>query len=337
MKYNQNVKNNQSVIGSDCLSDYSPDDIPWDRNRSNSTDVGGMYAGTGEFDRYAKRISDCSSLLHFGWNDLSDGTSKLSLKKAHFCRVRYCPVCQWRRSLMWQARFYQALPALVEAHPKARWLFLTLTVKNCAITDLKTTLQQMNSAWNRLRLRKEFKAVTGWIRTTEVTKGIWNSAHPHFHVLLMVKPSYFTRDYINKMQWVELWRDTMKLDYMPNIDIRTVKPRVPKEGQTSMDSTAQALQGAVAETLKYSTKADDMLMDEDWFLELTRQTHKMRFIASGGALKDVLRVDDETDEDLTLATETPNDDGTRLAFGWRESERKYRRSPNGDFNAPTSS
>lgn len=325
------VKKLCTPIGSDCLSDYSPKDAPWDKNRSNSTDVGGIYAGTNEFKRYAQRISDCSSLLHFGWNDKPDGTSTLALKKAHFCRVRYCPVCQWRRSLMWQARFYEALPALVEAHPKARWLFLTLTVKNCAITDLKTTLQEMNKAWHRLVKRKEFKSVTGWIRTTEVTRGLDGSAHPHFHVLLMVKPSYFTRDYIKKMQWVELWRDAMRLDYLPNIDIRTVKPRVPKDGLGSMDLTAEALQGAVAETLKYSTKPDDMLADEYWFLELTRQTHRLRFIASGGALKDVLRVDDETDEDLTLATENPDDEGTRLAFGWREADRRYRRTPKADF------
>ncbi|WP_170869787.1 protein rep, partial [Shigella sonnei] len=28
--------------------------------------------------------------------------TRLRLREAHFCRVRHCPVCQWRRSLMWQ-------------------------------------------------------------------------------------------------------------------------------------------------------------------------------------------------------------------------------------------
>jgi len=37
---------------------------------------------------------------------------------------------------MWQARFYQSLPKLVEEHPKARWMFLTLTVRNCPIDEL---------------------------------------------------------------------------------------------------------------------------------------------------------------------------------------------------------
>ncbi|MDI5349339.1 protein rep [Salmonella enterica subsp. enterica serovar Kentucky] len=30
-----------------------------------------------------------------------------------------------------------------------------------------------------------------------------------------------------------------------------------------------------------------MVADPEWFLELTRQTHKRRFVATGGALKDV--------------------------------------------------
>ena len=329
-KYNQKVKNNQKVINSDCLSDYSPQDKPWDNHRSNADDVGFIYAGAQEFERYAQRIDGCSGLLRFGWSDNENGESRLALKEAHFCRVRYCPVCQWRRSLMWQARFYQSLPSLVESYPKARWLFLTLTVKNCPVSELRETLQSMNKAWQRLIKRKEFKPVTGWIRTTEVTRGSDGTAHPHFHVLLMVPPSWFTRDYVKKMRWVELWQESMKLDYLPSVDIRTVKPKVPKEGQLALDATAQALQGAVAETLKYSTKADDMIGDEDWFLELTRQTHKLRFIATGGALKNVLRVDEETDKDLVLGSDSEDDDGTRLAFGWQQVAKQYKRAPKAD-------
>ncbi|MDI5829544.1 hypothetical protein MJN51_34485, partial [Salmonella enterica subsp. enterica serovar Kentucky] len=41
----------------------------------------------------------------------------------------------------------------------------------------------------------------------------------------------------------------------------------------------------------------DMVADPEWFLELTRQTHKRRFVATGGALKDVLKLEQETDQD----------------------------------------
>lgn len=36
---------------------------------------------------------------------------------------------------MWQARFYQSLPRIVADYPDSRWMFLTLTVRNCAIEE----------------------------------------------------------------------------------------------------------------------------------------------------------------------------------------------------------
>lgn len=319
----------------DGLTDYSPQDAPWDAHRAQSDDVAMIYAGAAGFERYAARIADCSGLLRFGWVDDRDtGESRLRLREATFCRVRYCPTCQWRRMLMWQARFYQSLPSLVEAHPRARWIFVTLTVRNCPITDLRDTLRRMNAAWQRLKDRKEFRPVLGWVRTTEVTRGTDGSAHPHFHALLMVPPSWFTRHYVRQSRWVELWADCMRLDYLPNVDVRAIKPRAPKSGQTPTDATAQALQGAVAETLKYSTKPADLVADEAWFLELTKQTHRLRFVASGGALKDVLKPEAESDDDLALTAdseaEAVEDDGSRLAFGWTPSQRRYRRAPKGD-------
>ena len=44
----------------------------------------------------------------------------------------------------------------------------------------------------------------------------------------------------------------------------------------------------------------DMIADPQWLLELTRQLAKLRFIAAGGLLKNILRLGDEKDEDLLL-------------------------------------
>ncbi|MBE3060613.1 protein rep, partial [Klebsiella pneumoniae] len=73
----------------------------------------------------------------------------------------------------------------------------------------------------------------------------------------------------------------------------------------------------MAETLKYSTKPADMVADPKWFLELTRQTHKRRFVAAGGALQDVLKRDQETDADMGIGDDISegDGDGSRLAFG----------------------
>ncbi|MFO5973178.1 protein rep, partial [Pseudomonas aeruginosa] len=62
--------------------------------------------------------------------------------------------------------------------PDSRWMFLTLTVRTCASEELGETLSRMNTAFQRLKDRKEFRPVQGWIRTTEVTRGS-GSASPH--------------------------------------------------------------------------------------------------------------------------------------------------------------
>ena len=174
------------------------------------------------------------------------------------------------RTLMWQARFYQALPKIVVDYPSSRWLFLTLTVRNCEIGELGTVLTAMNAAFKRMEKRKELSPVQGWIRATEVTRGKDGSAHPHFHCLLMVQPSWFKgKNYVKHERWVELWRDCLRVNYEPNIDIRAVKT---KTGEV-VANVAEQLQSAVAETLKYSVKPEDMANDPEWFLELTRQLH----------------------------------------------------------------
>jgi len=326
-------ENNNNNVG--YLSDYNANDKPWDEHRGLCDEVGGLYAAAVEFERYASRMADCSGLLRFGWSDNPEtGETRLRLRDAQFCRVRNCPVCQWRRSLMWQARFYQSLPKLVEAYPLARWVFLTLTVRNCSITELGSTLGAMNSAFKRLAARKEFKPVLGWIRTVEVTRGKDGSAHPHFHALMMVPPSWFTRDYVNHSRWVSLWQDCLRVPYEPNVDIRPVKIKKSSEGQS--EPLADALQRAVAETLKYAVKPADMTADPDWFLELTRQTFKRRFVATGGVLKDDLKLEEESDADLALADSELDgeaDDGFRLAFAWRSKEKRYKREPKQDKGA----
>lgn len=297
------------------LVDYSPSDKPWDTHRAECQTVEGGYRDT-EFNALASRMRACSGFLGFRWiTDQETGEISLRLGDARFCRVRHCPVCQWRRSLMWQARFLGSLPEIEAEYPRARWLFLTLTVQNMPLPDLRGSLQAMNQAWQRLIKRHEFSGnVVGWIRTTEVTRAQNSYAHPHFHCLLMVKPSYFKKGYVRQERWSDLWRECARLDYQPIVDIRAVKSKTPGDN---------GLRRAVSETLKYAVKPQDMR--DAWLIGLTKQVHKLRFIASGGALKNVLRETDETEDDLLLADESsePDADKPQLYFDWQRREKHY--------------
>lgn len=147
---------------SPALSELSPRDKPWDKHRKNA-DIVASYYEAGDLGNYAQRVSFCSQLLDFRLVPEKDvGELKLKLAAARFCRVRHCPVCQWRRSLRWKAKAYQALPKVVEDYPKYRWLFLTLTIKNCELTELRNTLDYVNKSFKRLTERKAFPGV-GWI------------------------------------------------------------------------------------------------------------------------------------------------------------------------------
>jgi plasmid rolling circle replication initiator protein Rep len=291
------------------LSEISPGDKPWDKHRSFADRVEGHYNGS-EFQDYSNRIQDCSQLLSFGLTLQEDTTMKLKLRAARFCRVRHCPVCQWRRSLMWKAKAYKVLPKIVETYPKYRWLFLTLTQKNVNIKFLRETLTDMNTGFKRMSKLKAFPAI-GWLRSTEVTRGRDGNAHPHFHCLLLVPTSYFGNNYLSKTKWIEMWQNSMRLDYKPILDIQAVK-----QGDTPMD--------LVPELLKYCTKESDMVADREWFLELTHQMHKMRSIATGGVLKDYLRELEQESDDLIGEDGLAEDEFGRLYFGWKRQDSKYR-------------
>lgn len=299
---------------SPALSDVSEKDKPWDGHRANSDRVSAHYRGS-EFQRYSERITACSELLDFRLvPEQTEGAYKLKLSSARFCHCRHCVVCQWRRSLAYKARAYKVLPKVIEEYPTARYLFLTLTVKNCGITELRDTLKWMNKGFSRLSQLKDWPAL-GYLKTVEVTKGRDRvSAHPHFHCLLMVKASYFGRNYIKQDEWVEMWRKSLRVDYNPILDVQALK---------SNKSPISLL----AEIVKYQTKPNDIVLgDKEWFLELTRQLHHTKAFALGGVFKEYFR---ELEKEATT-DEMIGDDGLgevdegHLYFGWRRGEKKYR-------------
>ena len=116
------------------LSSVSERDSVWDAHRTHSAMVDMVYSYNSEFERYSERISDCSGYLKFGI-----GKQGLVLKQAFFCKVRYCPVCQWRKSLYWKAIMYQSFPSLRSQYPTHRFIFVTFTVQNPPITELRIT------------------------------------------------------------------------------------------------------------------------------------------------------------------------------------------------------
>lgn len=231
---------------------------------------------------------------------------------------------------MWKARFFQAVPRLMEAYPTDRWVFLTLTVKNCPLSELRSTVVHMNKSWQRLSERKVFPA-RGWLKSVEVTRAEDDYAHPHFHVLMQVPASYFSHGYITQAEWTELWQKSLRVEYTPIVHITAVKNLLRRELSTSQVDLPSEIVAGVLETLKYTVKPDDLFLGLDlagnaaWLQGLTDQLHKTRSVALGGVFKQYINEDEP--EDLINAEgeeiEMLNESDLTILFGWRENYQRY--------------
>ena len=108
------------------LSELSPSEISWDQHRATAEDMAVLYNRDLDFIKYADRINGCSGYLKFGV-DADQG--KLVLKEVWFCRVRHCPVCQWRRSLKMRAMMYQNIENIIQQYPHIVGYSLPLPLK----------------------------------------------------------------------------------------------------------------------------------------------------------------------------------------------------------------
>jgi plasmid rolling circle replication initiator protein Rep len=266
----------------------------WHVHKFNSVYIAMAYS---EVDvRKAARMKDCARYLRFVKQE--DGTKKLH--DAHFCRVRLCPMCQWRRSIKCYCQMSKVIDYLAEKG--YLFIFLTLTMRNCGPEVLSDTITHLLEAFNRLTKYKRFnEAIKGYYRGCEVTHSTKdNTFHPHLHTILAVRPGYFKhKEYISHDEWQELWKKALHVSYNPSVDIRRCRGGAK----------------AIAEACKYSVKASDIINVDDW--EITVDTlrvldsalERRRFIGLGGVMRDahkILNLDDVEDGDLTVL-DTPED------------------------------
>lgn len=263
------------------------------------------------------------------------------------CRVRLCPLCSWRRSLknFWNTisivKWLKSNENRSEVG-KFSYIFITLTIKNCRGDALSGTIDDLFSAVKRLYERKEIKkAWVGMVRNLEVTHNVnpeskdFDTFHPHFHMIAAVRPSYFkSRDYISQKRLQALWKECLRVDYDPVVDIRRVKSRASPEGEDASGCDAAK---AVAECSKYAAKAADYIIPDDW--DLTVETVRLldaaldrrRLINYSGIFREVkqkLQLEDCEDGDLVKVGEEIIEDDSELVratYWWYSGYRQYYR------------
>ena len=272
-----------------------------------------------------RKIANCALTIKAGVTLHPELEPEVKLDAAHLCNTRLCPFCEWRRTRVWRKRLYAGLEALYGDQPKLRGVFLTLTVKNPRLEDLGDTLDQMNRAWNRLTKRAFFPTDL-WFRRTEVTvSGVPGtagySAHPHFHVLLLVKPSYFSHGYIKQLEWQKQWMDSARLDYVPVIDVRSAKAKSTTGSPSAGDASA-----AVMEAAKYAAKATDLMELGPAITELHWQLKRKRLYAVSKALRPYIYAEEVSEAEMLDQESKPLPPGAEridVIAQWFEDTQDY--------------
>ncbi len=305
---------------------------PWKLHKEEGLRVDNLFVMAKKLDDSVitdnglKSLKECGDTLIFVRNE----KGKKRLHGANFCRNRLCPMCNWRRSLKMYSQVSQITDKIL-ATKKSRFIFVTLTVKNPDGEHLAETLDLMNKGFSYITSNsrtfapaKKFKeSLQGYIKATEITYNSKdNTYHPHIHCIFQVRPSYFSRDYIKKDDWIKLWGKAMSLDYAPSVYVKTIK-------DTDNDKTK-----AVAEVAKYPTKSADLLKIEDEeqsvqaLIVLAKTLKGRRLITFGGdfaTVKRELKLDDIENGDLIHAEqETQNfNPVAKMIYRWRAEVGAY--------------
>lgn len=325
----------------------------WDVRKISSLNVAGSFSISHSYrqQRQAARIKDCANVLRFVLVE-QDGKNVFRFENAQFCGSPACANCAALRAKKMLARFLKAFPSIHQDYPTMRYVLLTLTVKNCHVSELNDTIKLMNAAWQRLSQRKAFPAL-GFIRSLEVTKeedkfdkkgnliqkANADYVHPHFHILLGLPSSYFGGySYLSTEKWVALWRNALRADYDPICDVRIVKPRKKdrdgKEYDTtkiidgvSTEWTLDALMASVSEVVKYAVKPSDTKADDDkskrFVCDLFAQLQSVRCVALGGIFKEYIKKSDKAHKEKSDDLDVEPEILANFFFGWRDSIKRY--------------
>lgn len=217
------------------------------RKKKYNSRLASVYKSIG-LNKRSERVAACGTYLEFGYYD----DDSVKLHTANFCKDVLCPVCAWRKSLKMYSDVYKCVTALNGTY---KFIFVTLTIKNCKGSELSNTIDLLQHSYNKLMRTKRMSFVKGAYKALEITyNNKTNEYHPHLHIIFAVAPNYFSSaDYLRTDELVMLWKSALGVSYTPIAYIENIKAKKGKD----------ALACAVAEVAKYPCKASDYLSNDD--------------------------------------------------------------------------
>ena len=306
------------------LTELSPNDQKFIEKRDQTEKLSRLLANNG-YKELSDKFRQCGTFLEFRIS----GEGELKLHNANFCKSALCPMCSWRRSRRWRKRLKEGASQI-----QGRWIFLTLTIKNRPITDLKHSLDQLNQGWQELEKSSLKEFLNGYVRVIEITRSLpppesnEEICHPHIHALLNIEPKYFSDYYLTHCQWREAWKQSIKAEYLPIINIKAVRHISPRILGEIAKYTLKP--GSFLEKYKRDKRRNIVGINwpgtnpdqqkADFFAELCNQIYHRRLISTGGIIKSKLK---GNEEDLIGGRGGHSEHGENIQFIWRKQEDEW--------------
>ncbi len=284
---------------------------------------------------HGARIAACCPQLRLRVTqdiEAEEPETQYSFEGVRWCRCRWCPMCMYAKSRKWMAKFLKTFDSKPRLLSDPQFIFITLTVKNCKLSDLRATINRMNRAWKKMVARTD-SPIEGFLRSLEITAQLnpedKNSlyrvddelmVHPHFHAILAVPSNYFEKWYDNYHsfdKWRAVWKKALGCDYDPIIYVKRI---------TSPAGANNSIVKAVAETFKYCIKPAEFVdfgEDSTDYLEgITEQTKYLRLVNVGGYFsKHITQKELDKIEDSLEFDEAESQIGELMQLDWLETNR----------------
>lgn len=237
-------------------------------------------------------LDQCGTFVEFEGN---------SIRRANFCRERFCPLCQHRRSLKMYAEILKKINSFEIQYS---CIHCVLTVPNCEHNQLLSVIQLLFSGSSKL-----FKSYSGWKGIGRFLEVTYNpdadTYHPHLHCIVLVQPSYFhSRYYVSQ--------DRLRKDWGKLVGVDNPQVHLSAKGEDK---------SLIAEVAKYATKpfsATSSDLEFSRLLDLFEALKGKRLVQFYGVLRG-LKIEDLEDafviEDSEQHTITP--------LSWDAKARRY--------------
>lgn len=283
------------------------------------------------------RIANCLRLRQFGktavevWHSIEHGTFQYAALQT-CASVWACPVCAAKISERRRLELLQAM----EQHKAngGQVLLLTLTNPHTATDDLQVMLKAQALAMSRFNSTKSAKALwssidcIGSVRAWEVTHGA-NGWHPHFHLLLFVRPGLELESL--RLRFYSVWANCCRLAKLPipseqhgvRLDDGSKAAEYVSKGLWGLDremtkghmKKAKSEKGRSPFDLLRSYMYDNDKQAGALFREYSAAFKGKRQLVWSKGLKALFAVEEKTDEETAAAIEARS-----VLFGYIELE-----------------